>query len=209
MAYPAGWLLAAYLGLLLVAFVWLKKYAFLAWLLPTPLFDHPLSIIGLSYILFRQIHVLVDAAQGQIENLSLWTYLNYQLSILTLTSGPIQRYQDFSQQWSACQPQLQDRHELLGAYQRILVGVLKICILGALCFSFYEHSLVQLDRVAQGDFSASTLYRLRHFASMFLLYPAYVYFNFSGYCDVVIGAGLLFGQPAFRRISTGRTCRAT
>src|SRR5439155_1501409 len=31
------------------------------------------------------------------------------------------------------------------------------------------------------------------FLLMFYLYPAYIYFNFSGYCDIVIGGASLFG----------------
>ena len=52
-------------------------------------------LVGLSYMLFRQIHFVVDAMQGQIEQFSFWTYLNYQLNLFGLQAGPIQRYQEF------------------------------------------------------------------------------------------------------------------
>ena len=101
----------------MAAFLVLKQYPVLEWLLPLtmPLMSSPLRILGipiqggvlqhvvritgLSYMLFRQIHVLVDAAQGQIERISLWSFVNYQVNLFTLLAGPIQRYQDFDEQW--------------------------------------------------------------------------------------------------------------
>ena len=192
--YPSRWLLAGYVGVMVVVFLWLKKYAFLVFFLPPALFEHPVNIIGLSYILFRQIHFLVDVAQGDIAELSLWTYLNYQLNLLTLLAGPIQRYQEFTEDWNACRPRASDHYELLCAYQRILIGLLKVSFIAALCLSYYQVYLDTLDRAAGGSIPMTRLFALKYFGLIFLLYPAYVYFNFSGYCDVVIGSGLLVGQ---------------
>lgn len=93
------YLLAAYIFLLLAAFVVLKEYQFLGILFPPGVISRRISIVGLSYILFRQIHYVVDVSEGQIEQTSLWTYLNYQFNLFTLYSGPIQRYQHFTESW--------------------------------------------------------------------------------------------------------------
>ncbi len=82
-------LLFVYLALLVIAFVILKEYRFLDLLLPKVHIAKWISIVGLSYILFRQIHFVVDTAEGQIERPSPWTYLNYQLNLFTLLAGPI------------------------------------------------------------------------------------------------------------------------
>ena len=58
-----------------------------------------IAVVGLSYMLFRQIHFLVDVSQQQIERVSLWAYANYQLNLFTILSGPIQRYEEYDEQW--------------------------------------------------------------------------------------------------------------
>jgi len=83
-------LIALYLVLLLTVFLIVKKYQFLTLVLPSKFLSHYLVIVGLSYMLFRQIHFLIDAVEGQIEEFSLWHYLNYQINLFALLAGPIQ-----------------------------------------------------------------------------------------------------------------------
>ena len=182
---PSAWICGGYLSLMVAAFVVLKKYEVFAYFLPERLFDHPVAIVGLSYMLFRQIHFVVDAMQGQIASPSLWTYLNYQLNLFALLSGPIQRYQEFDTQWNAMRPVLKDRHEVLKAYLRILTGVIKIAVIAVFCLALYERADVV-------ELKTSLKHHLKG-PVMFYLYPAYVYFNFSGYCDIVIGGAALVG----------------
>ena len=49
---------------------------------------------------------------------------------------------------------------------------------------------------------------LVEFPAVFYFYPLYLYFNFAGYCDIVIAANRFFGMN-FRRTSTGRISPAT
>ena len=140
-------------------------------------------------MLFRQIHVLVDAAQGQIERISLWSYVNYQLNLFTILAGPIQRYQDFDEQWRTLQPVLADPHELLRNCLRLLVGVLKIALIAPLFYKGWNE--LQVPLVSQHV--AGWKY-LVEFLVVFYFYPVYLYCNFSGYCDIVIAAGRFFGM---------------
>ena len=81
--------------------------------------ENQLEVVGLSYMLFRQIHFLVDVMQEQVGRPSLWCYLNYQLNPFTLLAGPIQRYQEFEVYWADPAPLFTERHELLKSYLRI------------------------------------------------------------------------------------------
>ena len=81
--YPRQIVFFCYLFVLVAAFAFLKQYAFLKAILPDSLFQRTVALVGLSYLLFRQIHVLAFgcALQGQIETpFPLWNYLNYQLN---------------------------------------------------------------------------------------------------------------------------------
>ena len=188
-------LMAGYLTLLVAAFVYLKKYTFLDALLPTQLLTHAVPIVGLSYMLFRQIHFLVDVAQGQIERPSLWTYLNYQTNFTTLLAGPIQRYQDFTRDWNDLNPIERSRDDLLATYQRIFIGVIKVTVFASMCTTVYQGSYDALLRVVspEGGMAASRLFCIRQFLLMLYAYPMFVYFDFSGYCDIVIGVAALLG----------------
>jgi alginate O-acetyltransferase complex protein AlgI len=193
---PNGSLLAGYLIILICVFVYLKKYSFLQSILPASILAHPISIIGLSYMLFRQIHFLVDAMQGQIEAPSLWTYLNYQLNLTALLAGPIQRYQDFARYWDASELVVRSGPELIAAYQRIFWGVIKAALIGSLCMSVYKSSYatLQLELSGKAQWVVTRRSVIHYFVEMFYAYPAFVYFDFSGYCDIVIGAAVLLGM---------------
>jgi alginate O-acetyltransferase complex protein AlgI len=202
--WPSRWLQSVYLVLLVAAFLVLKQYSFLEFL-PAPLdqatrgilgvpmrvgaAQEVVQILGLSFILFRQIHVLVDAAQGQIERLSLWSYVNYQVSLFTILAGPIQRFQDFDEQWRTLAPALADLHELLVNCQRLLWGVIKIALIAPLFYRGWDELVVQL---AAGHYSGWKC--VVYFAVVFYFYPVYLYCNFAGYCDIVIAANRFFGM---------------
>lgn len=191
---PGKALFSAYMILLIGAFAWLKQYDFLKWGLPPNALHHSVAIVGLSYMLFRQIHFLVDAMQGQIPNPSLWTYLNYQLSFFTLLSGPIQRYQSFSECWENLHPVLADRHDILKAHLRILIGLIKLCLISALLLDIHGKFRGTLNQAGTGILEYSKVRVLFYFLAMMYVYPVYLYMNFSGYCDVVIGGGALTGM---------------
>jgi D-alanyl-lipoteichoic acid acyltransferase DltB (MBOAT superfamily) len=179
MLWPSTTLLVAYLTALTIAFVALKRYAFLTLIGGEALMVHALDLIGLSFIFFRQIHVVVDVRQGEIRDISLWSYLCYQLNLFTLLAGPIQRYQVFHEDWQSLTPRHKDAHELRMAVLRILLGVIKVAFIADIC----------LD-LALGSTRTDGLWQK---VLLFYFFPAYVYFNFAGYCDIVIAAASLVG----------------
>jgi len=193
-ARPRRGLLALYLVALLTAFVVVQKYAFLEPIGSGRLLHHTLAVTGLSYMLFRQIHYLVDALQGQIPRTSPAAWFNYQVNLFAIMAGPIQRFQEFEPAWRDPQPLLADRHEILHAHLRILLGVVKVAGIAAILQYVRDKAWLQLLDAAAEPGSIGRLEILARFAAAFYGYPAYLYFNFSGYCDIVIGGAALFGQ---------------
>ena len=92
------------LALVVAGFAVLKKYTFLEPVLPEPIWQHSLELVGISYMLFKFIHVFVDQAQGQLDEFDFATYVNYQLAFFTLIAGPIQRFNDFRRFWRKWEP---------------------------------------------------------------------------------------------------------
>jgi D-alanyl-lipoteichoic acid acyltransferase DltB (MBOAT superfamily) len=108
--------------------------------------------------------------------------LNYQLAFFTLTAGPIQRYNDFAASWNKMDEQPREPREGVLLWTRLLLGLLKISILATWVHSIF----VKASNVAEP-------HSLAHAVSCFYAYPAYLYFNFAGYTDVMIGIGGLLG----------------
>jgi alginate O-acetyltransferase complex protein AlgI len=163
----------------IVAFMWLKKYAFLPALLFLP---HPYLTLGLSYIFFRVLHLIIDARHGDLPpNISLVSYLNYMLNFTTLLSGPIQRYEDFAAMQLAPIPLPLNVIVTGEALERIIVGFFKVNVLSLFLSMMQTNALASLNE--NGPASA----RILHGVLIAAIYPLYLYCNFSGYIDIVIG----------------------
>jgi D-alanyl-lipoteichoic acid acyltransferase DltB (MBOAT superfamily) len=175
--------LSALALLALIGFLWLKKYSFFPEML---LLQHPYVTIGLSYVFFRVMHLVVDAGQKQIEKpVLLLDYLGYTLNFLCLISGPIQRYEDYMAQQENRLPV--DAARIMAATERVALGVFKIVVLATLLSEQYKLA------VAAAGLDPSLPGRMTTTAEIVLIYPLNLYANFSGYCDIVIGLGYLFG----------------
>jgi alginate O-acetyltransferase complex protein AlgI len=188
---PSRVLFTSYIILLIATFAFLKKYDFLKLCIPERFLDLHLQIVGLSYILFRQIHFIVDVMQGQIERPALWAYINYQFNPFTLLAGPIQRYQDFQEYWVHPVPSLHDRHTVLTAYLRIFTGVIKVVVIAKVCCGGYDGLLGQLG--GAGPLSPGGWRAAAKLILMLYYYLFYLYINFSRYCDIVIAGASLVG----------------
>jgi len=179
--YPA--LFVALLVMTLLVFCWLKRYSFI----PSVSFlPFPYLLVGLSYVFFRVMHVIIDGHQDAIDEPIGWlSYVNYTLNFTSLVSGPIQRYQDYSRMETSPVPlTLVDAGR---AVERIVVGYFKISIVGMVLLALQHQAISSLGtRVTLGG-------RVLDAALLVAIYPIFLYFNFSGYIDFVHGVARFFG----------------
>jgi D-alanyl-lipoteichoic acid acyltransferase DltB (MBOAT superfamily) len=175
------------IGTIILLFAWIKKYDFLAFL---PQIQNPYVVVGLSYILFRCLHLIVDVGEKAIKRPNFLSYLAYVLFFLSFVSGPIQRKTDFSAQEQA--PVLAAApHELYANFQRIIRGMALIGFVTVLTHFLFERVQIRLyASLAGGVFSLTAIALLCAVASIFTIH---LYLNFGGYMDVVIGVGRLCG----------------
>ncbi|WP_428485565.1 MBOAT family O-acyltransferase [Rhodopila sp.] len=188
----AGFLVLGYLGLeaartrrawtapvsiilVLAVFIWLKRYTFIphALLLPPGY-----MAVGLSYIFFRVMHLVIDAGQGAEERISVLKYVNFTLNFPAFISGPIQRFEDY--QANSALPL--DLPDIGVAAWRMVLGAFKVLILSAALHAW------QLDLLAALPERSDVLIG----AGVVVLYPLFLYANFSGYVDFVIGIARLY-----------------
>lgn len=172
------------LVLVIAVFVWLKKYTFL----PSGSFlQFAYTTIGMSYILFRILHVMIDArSDNLLEKIGPLSYLNYTLNFMTLVSGPIQRYEDFAQVQLAPVRAPLTIFMIGEGIHRITVGFFKVTVLSWLFSMLQKYALDALPG------QASLGPKVITGAIIAVSYPLYLYFNFSGYTDIVIGIGRFF-----------------
>jgi alginate O-acetyltransferase complex protein AlgI len=170
--------------LFVAIFVVLKKYTFL----PERAFlPFPYLTIGLSYILFRVLHLFIEERNGALGPVGMVSYLNYTLGFTTLVSGPIQRFPEFDAMLST-PGRLAGASVVGSSIERIVRGLFKVHLL-ALAFSeLHKTSIGHLYYPTYGV-AGRALWGALAFSS----YTFFLYCNFSGYIDVVIAIARTMG----------------
>jgi len=184
----AGAAMAACVVAIVVTYIYLKRFSFTETFMTRLPF--PYLTLGLSYILFRVIQVVVDAGSGELpDRVGPFAFFRYTCNFLCFVSGPIQRYQDFAAADGLIVAPL-DADRVYRAFSRIVTGYMKFVVVAASANYLYTHlSAPLLDAAPVGFAKLCIIYSLTAAA-----YTAYLYFNFSGYMDIVIGIGVLLGQ---------------
>ncbi|HEY3909059.1 MAG TPA: MBOAT family O-acyltransferase [Stellaceae bacterium] len=135
--------------------------------------------IGLSYVMFRIIHLIIDAHGDEAPGgTGLRDYVCYLCFFPTFLAGPIQRIQDFTVELARLAP--------IGplprpALHQIIVGYFKFVVLAGLLFAGFRW----------GEEVTPSVDPTRR-AAAFVLFAAFLYASFSGYTDVVRGFAGLF-----------------
>ncbi|MFY9853401.1 MAG: MBOAT family O-acyltransferase [Terracidiphilus sp.] len=196
----AGFLFLGYSGLILLergwsrlfvwvllavifAYVWLKKYTFL----PDEIFLHfPYFTLGLSYIFFRVLHLLIEIGDGdEKQHIGPAAYLLYTLNFTTLLSGPIQRYDEFARDQFAPEPIPLGPRVIGLQMERIIRGFFKVNVLALVLDMVRSDSLAQMSQPLPPSLKLFAAFKLA------VVYPFFLYANFSGYIDIVIALARL------------------
>jgi len=136
--------------------------------------------LGFSYIAFRLIHTLRDRKTGQLPALSLRDYVTYVIFFPALTAGPIDRAERFLTDWQVLAGP--EPGQCVQGGMRIAIGIGK--------------KFVIADSLATFALNATRAEQAVSSAALWVLLYAYafqIYFDFSGYSDIAIGLGQLFG----------------
>jgi alginate O-acetyltransferase complex protein AlgI len=136
--------------------------------------------LGFSYVAFRLIHTLRDRQIGRLPTMTLREYTTYAIFFPAFTAGPIDRAERF----------LPDLRSLPGADpSRVVQGGMRIAI-------GIGKKFVVADSLAYFALSATKASQADSPLAMWILvytYALQIYFDFSGYSDIAIGIGQLFG----------------
>ena len=139
--------------------------------------------LGFSYVAFRIIHTLRDRQTGTLPDLDLREYLTYVIFFPSFTAGPIDRAERFIKDFRAL-PDIKgiDSERIVIGSTRIAVGMFKKFVIADTL------AIVALNSTS-ADQAIST-------PALWILLYGYafrLFFDFSGYSDIAIGVGILFG----------------
>jgi D-alanyl-lipoteichoic acid acyltransferase DltB (MBOAT superfamily) len=140
-----------------------------------------LSLVGLSYLAFRASRLVLEVRNGAVKQPSFCEYLNFCFFLPTMPVGPINTYANFrrgfeDQPWDV---------PIGRSALRIIVGLVKYQFLGSLCSQLgYAPLLLDDHPHPWMDLPIAMVF-----------YYLFLYCNFSGFCDMAIGAAGLIGIP--------------
>ena len=141
--------------------------------------------LGISFFTFQQISYLVDLYRGRAPEYSFAEYALYVTFFPQLIAGPIVRHNEIIQQFSLS-PLRDGLHERLSrGLALLIVGLFKKVMLAD-----------TLAQISDPVFAAAARGDALGFAEAWLAAAAFglqIYFDFSGYSDMALGLGLLFG----------------
>ena len=136
--------------------------------------------IGISYVSFRLCYLVQEVQNGIVKMPSVWNYFSFAFYVPTLTVGPISPYAKFASFETPPDRNLVPAGRSLG---RIVVGLWKYIFIsnvlgqlsyGAFLFDGHPHGVMDL-------------------LVCIFAYSIFLYCNFSGLCDIVIGVSGLLG----------------
>jgi membrane protein involved in D-alanine export len=138
-----------------------------------------LGFAGISYVTFRALDVVFSIRDGVIKTLAPLQYIAFLFFFPTISSGPIDRYRRFIQDWQRQRSRDEFLDDLDTAVERIFRGFLYKFLLAALIRTYW------VDRVDQDG--------TWHVLSYMYGYTLYLFFDFAGYSAFAIGFSYLFG----------------
>lgn len=138
--------------------------------------------VGLSFLTFQAVAYVVDVSHRRSPaEKNLWSFALYLLLFPRLVAGPIVRYREVAAALQAPQPALSDvatgvRRFILGLAKKVLLADVLAQVSGS---GVFDQALPQL--------SAATAWLV------LICYALQIYYDFSGYTDMAIGLGRIFG----------------
>lgn len=137
--------------------------------------------IGISYFTFQGIGYLLQMYRGNEKmEKNLLIFSNYFIFFPKFVSGPIERSKTFL-------PQLRSTYQfnytvVVEGFRLILWGVFKKMVIADRLVMVIDSVYPQLHTLSGNSLIIT-----------FLLQPLHVYFDFSGYTDIALGLGRVFG----------------
>ena len=137
------------------------------------------ALMGVSYMSFRAVQILLEIYDGYITELNLLDFSYFLLFFPSVSSGPVDRYRRFCDDIRCAPDKDAYREQLTVGVWKLMQGLLYNFVLGQLIWNYWLAPLT-------ADGFLPTL-------SYMYGYTFYMFFNFAGYSRMAIGTAYLLG----------------
>ncbi len=144
-----------------------------------------LAPVGISFFTFIQIGFLVEVYNRQVHKISLTDYVLFGSFFGYVTAGPLVLQRDMMAQFEKLNDKVLDLSRIAIAATVFGFGLFKKLVLADSVAPFAN---AVFDGTAAGALPSASLAWIGSLA-----YTVQLYFDFSGYSDMALGVGLLFG----------------
>ena len=138
--------------------------------------------VGISYILFRFVHWLIESYRRTIHKSDFATFLSYIFFFPNFLAGPIDKYNNFHY-WVGNTNLKYHKSLFFAGIARIFIGAVKTLGIVPHIINYATDYTMLIPQFSP----------LVALSLSLLLYSAYIYLDFSGYSDIAIGTAYLIG----------------
>ncbi len=169
-------------ALIFVRYVPFEIFASLLHIFGKQIYNNPgAMLVGISYLAFRCSRLVLEIQNGVVKRPGFWQYVNFSFFLPTMSVGPINTYANFRRGFEV----LPWKVPVGRACLRCWVGFVKYKYLGSV-----------FDQVSYSEFLLNGHpHSWMALPIVMVFYYLYLYCNFSGFCDMAIGAAALIGIP--------------
>ena len=145
-----------------------------------------MGFLGISYLTFRAVGMIIEMRDGTLKEFSLWEFLRFLLFMPTFSSGPIDRFKRFNEDYLT----IPDRDELLDMLEQsvkyIMLGFLYKFILAHIFGHLLLGHVKTYALLQVGIFNLGTL-------GVMYVFGLDLFFDFAGYSMFALAASNLMG----------------
>ena len=145
-----------------------------------------LGFLGISYLTFRSVGIIIELRDGVIKNFTLWEFLRFLLFMPTFSSGPIDRFKRFNENYQTTPEKKELMDMLEESVKFIMWGFLYKFILA---HALGETLLPPLKNLALQNGRPVNLYTL----AVMYTFGLELFFDFAGYSMFALAISNLMG----------------
>ncbi|MFT8872161.1 MAG: D-alanyl-lipoteichoic acid biosynthesis protein DltB [Sporolactobacillus sp.] len=140
-----------------------------------------LGFLGISYVSFRSIELVMNIRDGVLKHLSLWHVFRFIAFFPTISSGPIDRFRRFEKDAEHVPSGAEYKEMLYQGMNKIFLGFLYKYIIGYLVRKYG----IESPMLFSNSIGSIWLYMYA--------YSMYLFFDFAGYSQFAIGVSYILG----------------
>ena len=141
--------------------------------------QHWFIFIGISYITFRVVQIIIEIYDGVIKEVAAFEFLEFLVFFPTLSSGPIDRSRRFEEDLHKKRTREEYSNLCLEGFKKIFLGVVYKFVFASIVFQYVEMWSERYD-----------WYLIIAYA---YAYGFYMFFDFAGYSLMAIGVSNILG----------------